>query len=113
MILVTGGIAQGKLDYAMSRLGVTDYDDGVVGDTDCIYNLQKAVMNEDFDSRLDEYIMLHPHCVIICDEIGSGIVPLRREDREWREKTGRVCCELANQADAVYRVFCGIGMQLK
>lgn len=113
MILVTGGMAQGKLDYAMSELGVTDYDDGVIGDTDCIYNLQKAVMNDDFDSRIDAYLMLHPHCVIICDEIGSGIVPLRREDREWREKTGRVCCKLAKQADAVYRVFCGIGMQLK
>ena len=53
MILVTGGMAQGKLDYAMSRLGVTDYDDGVVGDTDCIYNLKKAVLHEVFDRRLD------------------------------------------------------------
>ena len=111
MILVTGGMAQGKLDYARCELGITDYDDGVIGDTDCIYNLQKAVMNDDFDSRIDAYLMLHPHCVIICDEIGSGIVPLRKEDREWREKTGRVCCKLAKQADAVYRVFCGIGMR--
>lgn len=34
-------------------------------------------------------------------------------DRKWREKTGRVCTELARQADTVYRVVCGIGIPLK
>lgn len=34
-------------------------------------------------------------------------------DRKWREKTGRICTELAAKADSVTRVVCGIGILLK
>ena len=35
------------------------------------------------------------------------------EDLLRREAVGRLCCALAEQAQAVYRVNCGIPMQLK
>ena len=34
-------------------------------------------------------------------------------ERAWRERTGRIGCELAKQAEAVYRVTCGIGTRIK
>ena len=54
-----------------------------------------------------------PQGVLICDEVGSGVVPTDPEDRAWREAVGRICCELAPHAEAVYRVTCGLGMRLK
>ena len=50
---------------------------------------------------------------MICDELGCGVVPMDDEDRAWRERTGRLLCDLAAKADRVDRVFCGIPMRLK
>ena len=55
----------------------------------------------------------NPDIVIITDEIGSGIVPLDVKEREWREVHGRICCQLAGRADAVFRVIAGIGQKIK
>ena len=116
MILVVGGLAQDKLLYAGKNLGVTSFDDGRIGDTDCIYNLQNCLIDADYDEficKLDEYISAHPDCVIICNEVGGGLVPVKKQDREYRENVGRVCCMLAKRADEVYRVICGIGSRIK
>ena len=51
--------------------------------------------------------------VLICDEVGCGVTPLDRGDREWREQVGRACCRLAAEAEAVYRVHCGVGVRIK
>ena len=50
---------------------------------------------------------------MICDEVGCGVVPLERADRERREAIGRLCCQLAQKAQAVYRLQCGLAMRLK
>ena len=47
------------------------------------------------------------------DEIGYGIVPVDRMEREYREQTGRVCTRLAAYSEKVYRVMCGIGQVIK
>lgn len=46
--------------------------------------------------------------IVICDEIGCGIVPLSKEEDAWRESVGRICCEIAARADLVVRVSMGI-----
>lgn len=46
--------------------------------------------------------------VVTCDEIGCGVVPIERNDENWREAVGRLCCALAEQADAVIRVWAGV-----
>ena len=58
-------------------------------------------------------LLEHPDCIIISDEIGNGIVPMEHEEREYREMTGRLLCELANKADRVERIVCGIGERIK
>ena len=47
------------------------------------------------------------------NELGYGVVPVDAFDRLWREKTGRICTELAGKAEEVHRVVCGIGMVIK
>ena len=51
--------------------------------------------------------------IIISDEISSGIVPLKKEDRMWREETGRCLQYLSKESSCVYRVFCGISTIIK
>lgn len=55
----------------------------------------------------------HPDTVIICDEVGSGIVPLDSFEREYRERLGRLLCEIAAKAERVERIVCGIGQRIK
>ena len=109
MRLIIGGKHQGKLEYALS-LGYTMEDVATQLPTDkpVLYGLQDLV-RENPDLRSEDI----PDCIVICDELGCGVVPLEFEGRLWRERTGRLCCELAKRADRVDRVFCGIAMQLK
>lgn len=51
--------------------------------------------------------------LVISNEIGSGIVPIDKKDRLWREQTGRMLTKIASQADEVYRVFSGIPQKIK
>ena len=55
----------------------------------------------------------HADAVVIADEIGCGVVPVDRNDRAWREAAGRALCVLAQHADVVIRVICGIGVRIK
>ena len=50
---------------------------------------------------------------VVCDEVGSGIIPINKFDREWRETVGRESCKMAAAADEVWRVVCGIGQRIK
>lgn len=51
--------------------------------------------------------------VVTCDEVGCGVVPIDRADETYREAVGRLCCALAEQADAVVRVTAGIPQFIK
>ena len=55
----------------------------------------------------------NPDIVLICDEIGCGIVPMDAFERRWREETGRLCCRLAARAERVERVCCGLAQTIK
>ena len=72
---------------------------------------------KDFDSDprafAEDYCRTHPEAVIIADEIGCGVVPIDRKDRAWRENAGRALCVIAQNADVVIRVMCGIGVRIK
>ena len=56
-----------------------------------------------------------PSCsrILVTDEVGCGIVPFHREERLWREASGRLNCRIAAAADQVWRVCCGMGTQIK
>ena len=51
--------------------------------------------------------------VVIAHEIGSGVVPLDPFERSLRERYGRFMTELAERAERVERIFCGLSERLK
>ncbi len=114
MVLIVGGMAQGKLEFARRALGVTAWSEGALGEESCVHGLHLAVRAlSEPEAAVDAWLEAHPEGVIICDEVGCGVTPLDRADREWRERVGRICCTLAQKADKVYRVHCGLEARLK
>lgn len=51
--------------------------------------------------------------VIVCSEVGSGIIPVSRELTRARVLTGKLCSQPAQQAGCVVRVLCGIPSRIK
>lgn len=131
MKLVIGGCAQGKLQYALQKYQLKEKQVW-----DAILPTQKDIRN---DLSKETIVIYHFHewirrrlseggcpeeeveafldrctdCVIICDEIGNGIVPIAAFEREYRERTGRILIQLAQKAEEVERVICGIGQKIK
>lgn len=63
--------------------------------------------------KILQLIKKNPSWLIVSDEIGNGIVPMNEADRKWREETGRILCDLAKEADEVYRIYSGIAIKIK
>ena len=108
MIFVTGGAYSGKTEYVKNNLGA---------DKKTVNGLHK-IIRDAMANGLDPYdeaekILDAKPDIVICDEVGSGIVPLDAFEREWRETVGRISCMFAERADSVIRVVCGIGVKLK
>lgn len=55
----------------------------------------------------------YPDICIISDEVGNGIVPIEKGERKYRERVGRIQCELAARSEKVVRILCGIGQRIK
>ena len=120
MRLIIGGAGQGKLDYALKKMGLDPsavaLDPAQAADKPILYHLEawvKANPAVDHLAALEELLAVNPGLVSLCDEGGCGVVPIAREERAWREAVGRLCCALAQRADTVERIFCGIPMTLK
>ena len=113
MILIVGGEGSGKRAFAQS-LGYAPESmaDGVLDDRPVVYHVEHMVA-ADFAAAPE---LLEPLCgkeLVICCEVGSGIVPAEYEQRLTREATGRLCVRLAQRADAVVRMVCGIPNVIK
>lgn len=108
MILIVGGLGAGKREFAMETFGVRleEMACAVLDERPVLYGLQDMRPLPAPEALADKRI-------VICNEVGSGVVPMDREERAHREAVGRLCVELAKTAQAVYRVQCGIGMKLK
>ena len=76
-------------------------------------NVNSNEKNDKLEKELREKLAQEPDTIIVCNELGCGVVPMDAFDRAWRERTGRLTCALAAQAEAVYRVTCGIGTRIK
>ena len=112
MILIIGGAGQGKLDYVLRKTG---YGPDQVARTPEEAGTRPVFAGLERWPDLDEEALLavNPDVILICGEVGCGVVPAQPEQREWREKVGRLCCRLAARAERVERVFCGLPMTLK
>lgn len=125
MELYIGGYAQGKRSYVKKKYQISDEQilDGakedfetagaVVYDHFHLWVKRKLAEGADVESLTDRLVKENPGCILICDEIGNGIVPMEAAEREYRERTGRLLCKLAKQADCVERIVCGIGQRIK
>ena len=113
MILVIGARASGKMDYVRS-LGYGDEDiaNGVLNDKPVLYNLQDLTI-PDPEGAPALFERLTGKEIVVCDEVGSGVIPLEKERRLGREATGRLCCRLAKEATKVVRLVCGIPTVIK
>lgn len=125
MKLVVGGAHQGKSDIARSLFSF----DGAIADGSIIAyeDIFSAVCVSRFhlfvrrfassalpaEKIAEELIRRNPDIIVICDDIGCGIIPLSKEERVWRENVGRAGCALAAYADTVVRVVCSIPTAIK
>ncbi|MCD7843742.1 MAG: bifunctional adenosylcobinamide kinase/adenosylcobinamide-phosphate guanylyltransferase [Clostridiales bacterium] len=122
MRLIIGGAGQGKLSYALCTYNCTPAD---VTETfssartgrifDRFHAAVRAALEagESPQRLTEELLKANPDVIILCDEVGCGVIPVQPEERVWRETVGRLCCDLAEQAESVERVFCGLSMRLK
>ena len=112
MILIIGGAGQGKLAYVLEKTG---YTVDQVARTPEEARARPVFAGLENWPELDEAGLLsaNPEVILICDEVGCGVVPVDPAQRARREAVGRLCCRLAARAERVERVFCGLPMVLK
>ena len=140
LTLIIGGAYQGKLTYAVQRLGfnaaaVLDLaaaqcpEANVIGGNSSVYIHFEALTQKiaaeyaDLDAavkRLDDDFLAplftlseKKRTALIAREIGCGVVPLSEKDRLWRELHGAALAKAAAKADSVIRLFCGLPERLK
>ena len=124
MVLIYGAAYAGKRSTARDYYGTENFCDGAeaplsevltapaVNNYHCLVRrlLAAGESPQDFTRRLIER---DPETVVLTDDIGSGIVPVDREERLWREECGICSRILARNAQTVIRVVCGIPQILK
>ncbi len=124
MILVVGGVFQGKEKFIrksfmlekITEAEKASYEE--LWQSECILNYHKIVRhqtekNEDPLVAAKELILKNPGVIISMDEVGSGVIPMDKMERIYREQVGRTAACFAGEAEAVYRLVCGIPQRLK
>ncbi len=107
MIFITGPVFSGKRTFALSLLGGEEER----LDRDAVLEAQEmAVPGTDPEALADR---LSLKAVVTASEVGCGVVPADPAQRDARERAGRLACLLAQRADAVVRMCCGLPEVLK
>lgn len=121
-ILIVGGACQGKREYAKNTYGLEDTEilpwNEEREEASCIADLHLRVRSclEKGLTQQEVLEKLLPFCrgkIVLCDDIFCGVVPLDAMERQWREVTGRLLCMLAQEADTVIRMQCGLPQAIK
>lgn len=138
MIVVTGGIASGRKTF-LERQGITfvhAWDartlQEVSSDNEELDQRQQKAMVKAMEALTCADIVLHAEelvrfgdvfdavfevlCgmrAVTCTEVGSGVIPLTWDDRQFRERAGGLSAALAKHAHVVVRMVCGIPLVLK
>lgn len=128
MIFVTGGAWQGKTEFICRRFGISREEtaDGQTyelpqegGRGPAVLTRFEALVRRwmkeglDPEAETQRLLQVSPEMILIGDEIGCGIIPVDPFENEYRERYGRLCCRIAQAADQVYLVECGIGRRIK
>ena len=122
--IIIGGAFQGKTQYATKTYPGLELTDGFncpldeIGNCVAVNKFHSFTRRWLLEGRTKEALltMLENNRnlqLLISDEIGYGLVPIDDFEREYREFHGRVMTELAEKADCVERVVCGIPQRIK
>jgi len=126
MILIFGGIYQGKLAYALERFKAAEDDVYMCDSNDVnvpenrkiVYEIDKwilALVKSDIDTEkaIQQFIDSNRDVIVICNDISCGVVPLDPSLRKWREAVGKSLAALSRASDEVIRLFCAIPTRIK
>ena len=128
MVFIYGGAYQGKLDYAREAFKLKEgdiyayaADDGAaerVPEQKCLCGFHLFVLSQ-IRAGCDPLAFIIKNKgafkdkIVVADDISCGVVPMGAINREWREAAGRCAAFLSQNADEVWRVFCGIPTRIK
>lgn len=140
MKLIIGGAYQGKLAYARETYNVQDgwidgrtcameeivscrgisqfheYVKRMLTEAEGVFSFRKDDLVS-FEEQAAQFVCMlkerNPQMIAVTNELGYGVVPMEKDDRMWREATGRICTAFAKEAEEVVRVVCGIGTRIK
>ena len=122
MHLVIGPHGAGKKDFLFSQLGFIpeqiafSLEDAEQKPVLADLHLQVRRLLEqgkDPDKAVAALLDRRTDLVILCDEVGGGIVPMEPLERRYRDTVGRICCTIARRAERVDRILVGLPMRLK
>lgn len=110
MELYIGGYAQGKTEYVKA---VHPGQENLIKNHFHLWVRKLLEEGKEPEAEVAAFLEANPEAIIISDEIGNGIVPMDPAEREYRERLGRILITVADRADRVERVICGIGQRIK
>ena len=104
MRLVLGGVAQGKRNYVKTAYHISENDifsgenaelEQLCGakavDKFHLWVRRKVKEQADVPKLTETFIKKNPDCIVICNEVGCGVVPMLKEEREYRGKQSEGC----------------------
>lgn len=126
MKLILGGYANGRTAYAMQNYQLTESDCFDAATEPLVWwNGQRLILHAEqlVNSWLEQgkepcteilpWLERWQNAVLITQEVGCGLVPVTPQQRQLREAVGHFNRLLAECAETVERVCCGLGMRLK
>ena len=126
MKLILGGYANGRTAYAMQNYQLTESDCfDAAAEPLARWNGQRLILHAEqlVNTWLEQgkepcteilpWLERWQNAVLITQEVGCGLVPVTPQQRQLREAVGHFNRLLAECAETVERVCCGLGMQLK
>lgn len=126
MKLILGGYANGRTAYAMQNYQLTESDCfDAAAEPLARWNGQWLILHAEqlVNPWLEQgkepcteilpWLERWQNAVLITQEVGCGLVPVTPQQRQLREAVGHFNRLLAECAETVERVCCGLGMQLK
>ena len=130
MEIYVGGSSQGKLDYVLDKSGVIR--ESVIEGSDLDIHIDEKDLSmdriinnfhlfikkytdtaDDIYKFMDILYTTNENVIIICSQVGGGVIPIDADEREWRELVGRVMCSAMKRAVHAERIICGMGQVLK
>ncbi len=112
MTLVIGGIFSGRHEFVFSHFKKQDCYEISNNDLLDFFQENSAVdFGQPVPSRVCERISSFR--AVIATEVGCGIIPLSKDEREKREANGRLNCQLASFAKNVVLMTSGIPQCIK